>query len=136
MNNRKLCIPLENWQSMQREAASSVPEEACGLLAGRDCRVSKHYPIENELHSPIRFRMEPQSQLEAFLSMDKLGIELLAYYHSHPKGGAEPSSTDLAEFLYPEVAMLIWYQIDGVWQANAWDIQGTIFLPIILEIIE
>jgi proteasome lid subunit RPN8/RPN11 len=121
---------------MQQHAVSMAPQEVCGLLAGKDCRVSKHFPIENELHSPTRFRMEPQSQLDAFLSMEKLGIDLLAYYHSHPQGGGEPSTTDLAEYLYPDVVMLIWFQQDGAWQAKAWEIQDTSFSPVILEILE
>jgi len=136
MSEHRLCIPLVTWQSMQQHAVSIAPQEVCGLLAGKDCRISKHFPIENELHSPTRFRMEPQSQLYAFLSMEKLGIDLLAYYHSHPQGGGEPSTTDLAEYLYPDVVMLIWFQQDGVWQAKAWEIQDTSFSPVILEILE
>jgi proteasome lid subunit RPN8/RPN11 len=136
MSEHRLCIPLVTWQSMQQHAVSMAPQEVCGLLAGKDCRVSKHFPIENELHLPTRFRMEPQSQLDAFLSMEKLGIDLLAYYHSHPQGEGEPSTTDLADFLYPDVVMLIWFQQDGAWQAKAWDIQGTSFSPVVLEILE
>jgi proteasome lid subunit RPN8/RPN11 len=136
MNERRLCIPLADWQSMQQHSVSLAPQEVCGLLAGKDCRVIKHFPIENELHSATLFRMEPQSQLYAFLSMEKFGIDLLAYYHSHPQGGGEPSTTDLAEYLYPDVVMLIWFQQDGVWQAKAWEIQDTSFSPVILEILE
>jgi proteasome lid subunit RPN8/RPN11 len=121
---------------MQQHVASLTPQEVCGLLAGKDCRVSNHFPIENELHLPNRFRMDAQSQLNAFLLIEKLGIDLLAYYHSHPLGGGEPSATDVTEFLYPDVIMLIWFQQDGVWQTKAWDIQGSAYSPVILEIIE
>ena len=136
MNERRLCLPLADWRSVQKRAASLAPQEVCGLLAGKDCRVIKNFPIENELHSPTRFRMDAQSQLDAFLLIEKLGIDLLAYYHSHPLGGGEPSSTDMADFLYPDVIMLILFEQDGVWQAKAWDIQNTAFSPVIIEIIE
>lgn len=136
MSGNKLCIPLTDWQKMQKHAASIAPQEACGLLAGKDCRVSKCFAIENELHSPTRFRMEAQSQLNAFLLIEKLGIDLLAYYHSHPLGGGEPSAIDIAEFLYPDVIMLIWFQQDGIWQAKGWNIQDSAFSPVILEIVE
>jgi [CysO sulfur-carrier protein]-S-L-cysteine hydrolase len=121
---------------MQRQATSNAPQEVCGLLAGKDCRVSKLFLIENELHSSSRFRMKAQSQLNAFLAIENLGIDLLAYYHSHPLGGGEPSAIDLTEFLYPDVVMLIWFQHEGTWQAKAWDIQGTLYSPVILEVTE
>jgi len=136
MNDLRLCLSLVDWQSMQQQVASLTPQEVCGLLAGKDHQVSKHFPIENELHSATRFRMEAQSQLDAFLTIEKLGMDLLAYYHSHPKGGGEPSVTDIAEFLYPDVFMVIWFLQDGVWQAKAWEIKSLTFSPVIIEIIE
>jgi len=136
MSNQNLSIPLADWKNMQQHVAALAPEEACGLLAGKDCRVSQHFAIENELHSYNRFRMEAQAQLNAFLRMEKLNIDLLAYYHSHPTGKGEPSATDLAEFLYPDVFMLIWYQQDDIWQAKAWSIEEKSYSPVIIEIIE
>jgi proteasome lid subunit RPN8/RPN11 len=136
MNDRRLSISISDWKSMQHHCATRAPEEVCGLLAGKDCRVSKQFPIENELHSPTRFRMEAQSQLDAFLDIEKLGIDLLAYYHSHPQGGGEPSTIDLAQFLYPDVVMLIWFQSEGAWQVRAWEVLGVSFSAVILEITE
>ncbi len=136
MSDRKLRIPIADFQRMQQHAKALAPEEVCGLLAGKDCLVSKCFIVENEIHSPTRFRMEPQSQLDAFLAIEKSGFELLAYFHSHPGGGGEPSATDLAEFLYPDVIMVILFLKDGVWQANAWDIQNKAYSPVLLEILE
>lgn len=121
---------------MQKHMAQCAPEEACGVLAGRNCRVSRVFQIENELHSPVRFRMLAQPQLDAFLAMEKAGEDLLGYYHSHPKGKAEPSTTDLEEYFYPGAIMLIWYQQQDLWQAKAWSIEGKNYSPVILQIIE
>jgi proteasome lid subunit RPN8/RPN11 len=64
-------------------------------------------PVENELHSPVRFRMAPAEQLKAFYWLEEQNLELSAIFHSHPQGPEHPSETDLADFAYPGVLMLI-----------------------------
>jgi proteasome lid subunit RPN8/RPN11 len=64
-------------------------------------------PVENELHSPVRFRMAAQEQLKAFLRFEERGLELVGLFHSHPAGPVHPSPTDLAEFAYPGVLTVI-----------------------------
>jgi proteasome lid subunit RPN8/RPN11 len=104
-----LTIPLTAWQSMREEAARWSPEEACGLIAGRPPgQVERVFPVTNRLHSPSRFEMDPREQLRAFIEIEAAGLALLAIYHSHPLGPAQPSPTDQAEFAYPGVAYLIW----------------------------
>jgi proteasome lid subunit RPN8/RPN11 len=134
MSQKKIHILKRDWQYMQQHVTAAFSQEACGLLAGKFDRVSKCYAIDNELHSSTRFWMEPVSQLEAMLDMERLGLELLAYYHSHPRGGEKPSSTDLDEFLYPGVIMLIWSHCNRKWQANAWCIEKPDFFPVQIEV--
>ena len=85
----------------------NLPEEACGLVAGSGQQVQKVLPVENELHSPVRFQMAPLEQLKAFEQIEADGLNLLAIFHSHPNGPDHPSQTDVSEFYYPGVAVLI-----------------------------
>ncbi len=87
--------------------AALYPEEACGLLGGRYGRAVRLYPIENVLHSPVAYEMEPLQQIRAMVAIEDEGLELLAIYHSHPDGPARPSATDVAQAYYPESAQLI-----------------------------
>jgi proteasome lid subunit RPN8/RPN11 len=103
---------------------ASMPEEACGIVAGWHGKVIQVRPIENVAHSPFRFRMEPRAQVEALLSLEVQGLELLAIYHSHPFGPPGPSETDMAEVTYPEAAALIWCSESGEWCARAFDLSG------------
>ena len=104
---RKLVVQQDILTSLIRLAREGAPEEVCGLLVGSGCRVSHVLPVQNEYHSPIRFRMEPREQLMNFLWYEKQNLELLAIYHSHPCGPAEPSPTDIYEFAYPETISMI-----------------------------
>lgn len=94
-------------EEMIAHAAAHYPEEACGLLGGRDSRATRLYPVENMLHSPVAYEMEPLQQVRAMLDIEAEGLELVAIYHSHPGGPARPSVSDVAQAYYPDSAQII-----------------------------
>jgi proteasome lid subunit RPN8/RPN11 len=89
------------------QARAGYPEETCGLVAGRDGRAVRIYPVENIYHSPVAFEMDPLQQIRTMLAIENEGLDLLAIYHSHPNGPAQPSPSDVAQAYYPESAHLI-----------------------------
>ena len=94
------------------------------------------HPVTNILHSPVRYRMDPQEQLRAFQEIDEAGLELLAIYHSHPNGPEEPSPTDIAEAYYPEVVYLIWSLASGNWQCRGFKIKKGVITETPLSILD
>ncbi len=112
-------------EAMRAALEAALPEEGCGLLFGRGQRVERVVPIQNALHSPVRFRLEPQAQLAAMQEADAQGLELLAIYHSHPRGPDHPSVTDIEEAAYPQAAHLIWWQdVARRWQVELFWLEG------------
>lgn len=83
------------------------PQEGCGLLAGLDGQVSHWYAVENSLHSPVAYQMEPAQQLQAMLAAEELGLTLLGVCHSHPSGPPRPSQTDIEQAYYPDFVQII-----------------------------
>lgn len=85
------------------------PQEGCGLLAGdgETGWVTAVYPIENSLHSPTAYKMNPTQQVQAMLELEARGWQMLAIYHSHPHGPETPSVTDVAQAMYPEAFHII-----------------------------
>jgi proteasome lid subunit RPN8/RPN11 len=130
----KLILSVEHWQAMRRHARRCAPLEACGLLAGKNGLVEMTIGIPNAERSPLRFRMEPRAQWRAFQRIEAAGLELVGIYHSHPNGPEAPSPTDIAEALYP-VAQIIWYQVDGRWQARGFWIEAEKAAEINLEVL-
>jgi [CysO sulfur-carrier protein]-S-L-cysteine hydrolase len=114
----QISIPLELWQEMEHHVRAEAPLEACGLIAGYGNRAGIIYPVTNTLKSPVRFRMDPYEQLQAFERIEETGLELVAIYHSHPTGPETPSLTDIDELRY-DVPYLIWSPREGAWQARA-----------------
>jgi proteasome lid subunit RPN8/RPN11 len=121
-------IRQSDLETMRLAVAGTVPEEACGLLAGtihEDLyQVELVVPTTNILHSPVRYRMDPTEQLHALERIDAAGLELVGIYHSHPQGPDHPSPTDLAEAYYPEVVYLIWSGQHGAWECAAFRLQN------------
>jgi proteasome lid subunit RPN8/RPN11 len=94
-------------------ARAARPEEACGLLGGRDGRVEKVYPLPNTERSPVRYLAEPQAQVDAMLEIEERGQEILGIYHSHLDAPAYPSATDVSMAAYPDAVYLIVSLIDN-----------------------
>ncbi len=88
----------------------NAPDEACGLLAGREGRVWRVFPMRNAEPTERRrvaYRLEPEDQYRVFMEIESSGWELIGIYHSHPHGQAYPSATDVGLALYPGVIYLI-----------------------------
>ncbi len=107
MTGMALELPRELWADVIAHLRSELPCEACGFLAGRADRAQFTFPVANALKSPIAYRMEPRAQLQAMLAIERQDLEIVAIYHSHPKGPPLPSVTDLAEAAYPDTRYLI-----------------------------
>lgn len=98
-------------EAMFDHLRSCLPEEACGLIGGIVAdgrgRAVCLFPVENMLHSPVAYEMEPLQQIEAMLEIENAGLELMAIYHSHPAGPSRPSHSDIAQAYYPDAAAII-----------------------------
>ena len=102
-----LKIPRRFLDEIVAHAKEEDPNECCGLLAGRDGVVSRHFRITNSDKSPTRYLMEPKEQFTAFKTMRTEGLSLLAIYHSHTHSPAYPSETDVRLAYYPEAHYVI-----------------------------
>jgi [CysO sulfur-carrier protein]-S-L-cysteine hydrolase len=89
-----------------KEAKSAYPKEACGLLVGRAI-ADRFIPITNISVSAQEYEMDPAELIRALRDLRDTGESLIAIFHSHPHGPAEPSQTDIRRAYYSEAAHLI-----------------------------
>ena len=80
---------------MVAHARVDLPNECCGILAGRDGRVVKLYRMTNVEASPFRFSMDPGEIVKVDAEAGDNDWDLLAIYHSHTRSEAYPSDTDV-----------------------------------------
>jgi proteasome lid subunit RPN8/RPN11 len=95
-------IPADISDAMVRHALEGLPYEACGLLAGRDGRVERFFPMRNADQSRTTYRLDPTDQFRVFNEIENKGWQLSGIFHSHTHTEAYPSETDRQQAFYPE----------------------------------
>ena len=127
-----LKISRKILDEMIAHARELDPFECCGLLAGTNGAVTRHYRITNTVAKDARavevfegadvkqlshlsdatkaevaYFMDPKEMLAAFKDMRQRNLELAVIYHSHTHSPAYPSITDVGLAYYPDAAYLI-----------------------------
>ncbi|MBQ7902071.1 MAG: M67 family metallopeptidase [Clostridia bacterium] len=91
-------ISNEDYKRIVEHAVSELPDEACGLIAGRidgnDKYIEKVYLLTNIDHSNEHFSLDPREQLAAIKDMRNNGCIPLGNWHSHPESPSRPSEED------------------------------------------
>lgn len=99
--NRKI---IEDILFQGRE---SLPNEACGYLAGLGNEIMDRIPMTNADKSPEHFTFYPKEQFQALNYSRKKGLKLISVYHTHPKTPARPSEEDIKLAYDPGINYLI-----------------------------
>jgi [CysO sulfur-carrier protein]-S-L-cysteine hydrolase len=128
-----LYLKNDHREQILQHLEECLPEEGCGFVGGCAGQAGVVLAVENELHSPVRFRMDPIDQLEKMIWLEDQNLEILAIFHSHPAGPEFPSPTDLAEFAYPGTITLICSKASGKWSVRGFQIEGQTYREIDLQ---
>ena len=102
-----MVIPGAVRDAIFAHAQVGLPNEACGILAGREGRVEKFFPAEPDAPSPFYYRIEARDQIRIMNAIDDAGLDLLGIYHSHTSSPAYPSRTDAEQAFWPDAVYVI-----------------------------
>lgn len=102
-----LKIPQQIIDDLFNHAKNGLPEEVCGYLAGLDKKVTRQFKLTNVDHSNEHFSFDPAEQFQVVREVRKLGLEILANYHSHPETPARPSKEDIRLAFDPNISYVI-----------------------------
>ena len=114
-------LPAEIRRAMVAHASFCLPDEGCGLLAAdRAGRLRMVYCLSNGAPSPSAYTLDPGEHFRALRHAEAQGWHLAGVFHSHPRGPAIPSATDVAQALEPE-----WlYVVVGLEEPAASEVRG------------
>ncbi len=90
-----------------QHAMEDLPNECCGMIAGKGEVVDSIVRLKNELKSPISYKMNNNEVKSVLDKLDKNGLDFIGIYHSHPTSDAYPSMTDVAQAIFPEIDYII-----------------------------
>ena len=93
-----LTISQELVDAMVAHARADHPDEACGVIAGREGsdQPERFIAMINAERSPTFYRFDSAEQLKVWREMDRLDEEPVVIYHSHTATEAYPSRTDIS----------------------------------------
>jgi proteasome lid subunit RPN8/RPN11 len=86
---------------MVEHAKADLPNECCGIIAGKDGAAQKLYRTNNSEASPFRYNIDPRDLLNIEREADEKGWQVLVIYHSHVASDAYPSPTDVRLSQWP-----------------------------------
>lgn len=112
----RLLIPQSLRDEVMIHLLQCAPNEGVGMLGvhapvrtetGSEAIAALFVPGRNTEASPVRYTMDPQDVIAAFRTFREQNLQLGAIVHSHLRGPATPSTSDVNEWNYPEALMVI-----------------------------
>ena len=108
-----LIIPQGVLDRIHQHGELAYPEEGAGLMLGEikghDHQVSEIIPLENVREAGARYdryQLSPQDYLMGESEADRLGLEMVGVFHSHPDHPNQPSEFD-RQWAWPNFSYLI-----------------------------
>ncbi|MDP9101697.1 MAG: M67 family metallopeptidase [Actinomycetota bacterium] len=89
-------LPQDMVEAMVAHARRDHPDEACGVIAGRDGVATRLVEMANAERSPTFYRFDAKEQLRVWREMDDADEVPFVIYHSHTATEAAPSRTDIS----------------------------------------
>ena len=95
-------------EALRTEAEGTAPFECCGLIGGRDAHGILAVSVRNAMAAEEgRYEMDPAEMWEARSLIRDKDLDLIAFYHSHPRTSPFPSALDLRRAYYPDAFYVI-----------------------------
>ena len=138
-----LRLSHRDWLAILGHCYDGLPDEACGLLAGRlrpgseepEGRVEAVYPCRNQDASARTYTVDSRDLIRAVRDAESRGLEVVGVYHSHTHTEAWPSPTDVRQAFEPSWLYVIVSLADGDPVLRGYRIvEGNIAeVPVVLE---
>jgi proteasome lid subunit RPN8/RPN11 len=127
MTRRMLLLSPTHSAAIIAAARASFPCECCGLLEGmvRDdgWRVVAVHECQNVADRPEQhFLIDPQFQIDLLRRLRGTERAVIGCFHSHPRGRAEPSNTDLLSAVEQDFLWLI-----AAGEGEAFELRAHVF---------
>ena len=93
-----ISMKSDDYKAILEHARKELPNEACGLIAGKldgdNKIIKKVYFLTNIDHSNEHFSLDAKEQLAAIKDMRSNELVPLGNWHSHPESPSRPSDED------------------------------------------
>lgn len=136
-----LAVGRDAYDAVVDHALAGAPEEVCGVLGGAygedASTVEAVERATNAAPAPEHeYAIAPDEQLALMEALEDRALDVVGFYHSHPRGPAGPSATDAARAAWPGRSYLVVdlagdHPFVGAWR---WDEDGGRFVREVLDV--
>ena len=91
---QKIILKQSDQKILSQYSENQKPNEACGILFGKNNQVLDIFLTENIEESPMNFTISDEQLIEGYKIAEEKKMEVIGIFHSHPNSDAFPSSTD------------------------------------------
>lgn len=124
------------YEEMILYCQHELPHEGCGLLSGTQFNGINLWKIKNESLNSNRFTMSKESIERTSKNANKIGEKISGIFHSHPSSPAYPSSHDIGNNPYPNLAYLIVSFYKGKVEVGCFQIIEGMVIPLELIVVD
>ena len=124
-------------QEIAAYAREEQPNECCGVILGIGEAATQIVPVPNIASEPkYNYHIDEKVLLKVLYQAEHSQLEVIGFYHSHPRTDPIPSPTDTQLANYPDVAYVIVGLRNGEAHLAAWSIKRDRVMPIELVVSE
>lgn len=98
-----ISINKKDLNKIFEHVKKEYPKEACGILSGKENKITKVYNMKNTSENPETcYFMDSKEQFKVFKEIRDENLEMIAIYHSHTNTEAYPSKKDIEMAFYAD----------------------------------
>ena len=114
---QKIILKQSDKKILSQYSENQKPNEACGILFGKNNQVLDIFLTENIDESPVNFTISNEQLIEGYRIAEEKKMEVIGIFHSHPDSDAYPSNTDKKFMQSNPVAWIIYSGINKNFRA-------------------
>ena len=115
---QKIILKQSDKKILSQYSENQKPNEACGILFGKNNQVLDIFLTENIDESPVNFTISNEQLIEGYKIAEEKKMEVIGIFHSHPNSDAFPSSTDKKFMQSNPVVWIIYSGINKNFRAH------------------
>lgn len=106
---KSILLSKSHRDALITHARENFPNESCALLFGTEkggaFRVEEVFLTENSEQSEANFTISNDELLRGYTEAERIGLDVVGIFHSHPHSDATPSATDRK---FMEINPVVW----------------------------
>ena len=123
---KAITISRNQAEVLKKHSRQNLPNESCAILFGDTIEgivtIKEIFLAKNIDESPVNFTISNEELITAYSQAEKMHLEVIGIFHSHPGSVPYPSSTDKKYMETNPVTWIIFSDVHDEFKAYIYDL--------------